>query len=271
MRVLITGSTGLVGSRVVELLPDITFIPLRQSDVDITDEKKTHEFIASQQYDLLLHLAAYTNVDGAEKEPEVAYKSNVLGTKNLFTANNGKPFIYISTGFVFSGKNPPYDEMSVPDPVSEYGRTKYEGEKIIGDKGCIVRLEYPYRSPWDGKKDFVARIRELMENKTPITAVADATITPTFIDDIAHGLKHLMLHYQPGIVHFVGTESLSPYDAFTAIANTFHLDASLITKTSYAGYFAGKAARPQYATVRSLNNTFQPMKSFHEGLAFLSK
>ena len=103
--IMISGSTGLVGSRVVELLKDdFNFIPLIAKEVDITDTIKVDEFINEKEFDIFLHLAAYTNVNGAEFEKELAFKINVEGTENVFNSvlNKNKQFLYISTDFVFS-------------------------------------------------------------------------------------------------------------------------------------------------------------------------
>lgn len=267
MRVVITGSSGLVGSRIIELLDkDIEFIPLSQQSVDITKRNDVASFLHSYEYDALLHLAAYTNVDQAEKEPDLAYAINVNGTQNLFEANRKKPFIYISTGFVFSGNDAPYDESSIPNPISVYGKTKYEGEKIVSKEGAIVRIEYPYRTTWNGKKDFVARIHELLASGKVITGITDSMFTPTYIDDIAYGLLYILKHYSPEIFHLVGSSSLSPYNAALRIATSFQLPKTLVQPTTYEKYFSGKAQRPRNATIISKKSAYYPMKSFDEGL-----
>lgn len=271
-RVVITGSSGLVGTRVVELLEKhIDFIPLSQQQVDITKVNDVRAFLSSQTYDSLLHLAAYTNVDGAEEEKDRAYEINTEGTRNLLEENGIKPFIYISTGFVFSGNNPPYYEDAEPHPISIYGKTKYEGEKIVSGRGMIVRIEYPYRTPWNGKMDFVSRIRELIESGQVVYGITDSTITPTFIDDITQGLLHLINAYSPEIYHLVGKDSLSPFEAAVQIAEAYKLPTKLINPITYDVYFKQKAQRPRYATIKSSKNNFYPMKSFREGLRALQK
>jgi dTDP-4-dehydrorhamnose reductase len=107
MRILITGSTGLIGTRITELLGEkYTFIPLLQSESDITDKVSVDSRLSTVDFDLLLHLAAYTNVDGAEKERELCHKINVDGTRHLFEMCERKKakMIHISTDFVFDGK-----------------------------------------------------------------------------------------------------------------------------------------------------------------------
>lgn len=274
IKVALTGASGLVGSRIVELLSnDFNFIPLPQEKLDITDKNKVETTLNNLDFDIFLHLAAYTNVDGAEINQSLAHKINVDGTKNVFEAviKKNKRFIYISTGFVFDGVNPPYNENGLPNPLSQYAKTKFLGEQIVQNKGMIVRIEYPYRSKYDLKLDFVAGIKKALSENRLLYMVDDIKITPTFIDDIAFSLKHLFHHFQPLIYHLVGSDSLSPYEAGLLIAKTFSLDKSLINKTSAEKYFNNKAPRPKQAIIKSTNNDFYKMKTFEEGLLEVKK
>lgn len=269
LKITLTGADGLVGSRIVELLKeDFQFIPIPQSQMDITDVDQVKNVLLRIDFDLFLHLAAYTNVPGAEKNKELCFKINRDGTKNVFEAVNQKQkkFIFISTDFVFDGINPPYFEDSIPNPSSVYASSKYEGEKIVKDKAMIVRIAYPYRANFELKKDFFRTFKSFLENNKPLLMVTDSLMTPTFIDDIAYGLKYLFNNYSPKIFHLVGSESISPYDAALTVAETFNLDKSLIGKTTYEEYVKGKARLPQFATIKSTNNDFYKMRGFKEGL-----
>jgi len=269
---MISGSTGLVGSRIIELLKDdFNFIQLLAKNVDITDSQKVSNFINEKDFDIFLHLAAYTNVNGAELEKEIAHTINVEGTKNVFDAvlKKGGKFIYISTDYIFSGedKDIVYTEDSKPNPNGIYGITKYEGEKIVKDKGMIIRIAYPFRAYFEDKKDFVASIRSVLERGQEISAVTDSYITPTFIDDIAYALKYLLENFNPEIYHIVGSSYLTPYNALKLIAQNFNLDTGLIRPTSFASYFKEYAAiRPQYSAVKSIKNNFYQMRSFEKSL-----
>lgn len=278
IKVGISGSTGLIGTRIIELLQDrFEFVPLLQTEVDITDKDSTVKAINSMDFDIFLHMAAYTNVDGAEKEKDLAYKINVEGTRYVFEAVSakGKRFIYISTDFVFDGNSPPYYEDSKPHPISYYAETKHQGEQIVnpsaGGKAMIVRFSYPYRARYELKNDFVKSVITSLQERKELKMVTDSSITPTFIDDIAYGLRYLFTHFSPGIIHLVGTDSMSPFVAGKQIAKTFGLDESLIKPTTFAEYFKDKAKRPLYSEMKSKNNTFYKMKSFEEGLAEVVK
>lgn len=269
LKVAITGSTGLVGSRIIELLSNkFKFLPILQEEVDIADQASITQVINNLSFDVFLHLAAYTNVDKAETEQELAYKINAAGTKNVFNAVNqrGKKFIYISTDYVFDGKNPPYDENSVPNPVGTYGKSKYEGEKVVHGKAMIVRISYPYRANFAQKKDIIRTIKSRLEEQMSVKMINDTRITPTFIDDIAYGFAYLFENYSPEIFHLVGASSHTPFEVAELIADTFHLDKKLISKTTFNEYFTHPENRPRDTQIVSLKNNFSRMHTLLEGL-----
>ena len=274
LKIAITGADGLIGSRIIELLNNkFQFIPLPSSLMDITNKDQVYQVLKETNFDLFLHLAAYTNVAQAEIDKDVCFKINVEGTKNVFQAVSfkKKKFIYISTDFVFDGKNPPYFEDSTTNPPGVYAQSKYEGEKIIKNNGMIVRISYPYRASFEKKRDFFRTFKTYLEQKKPLSMITNSLMTPTFIDDIAFGLKYLIENYSPEIFHLVGSQAISPYQAATMIADKFNLDQSLINKTSYEEYIKLKPGLPQYADIRSKKNNFWKMKSFEEGLAEIKK
>ena len=274
LKIALTGADGLVGSRIIELLgQDFDFIPLPQNLMDITDKKQVESVLQNLDFDIFFHLAAYTNVPGAETNKEICFKINIEGTKNVFDLVSGKnkKFIYVSTDFVFDGINPPYDEDSTPNPIGIYAFSKYEGEKIVKDQAMIIRISYPYRSNFELKKDFFRTFKSYLERNKPLSMIADSLMTPTFIDDIAFGLKYLFNNYRSEIFHLVGSQSISPYGAAIKVAETFDLDKSLIGKTTYEEYVKGKARLPQFATIKSNKNNFWKMKTFSEGLEEIKK
>ncbi|MFA6532821.1 MAG: sugar nucleotide-binding protein [Patescibacteria group bacterium] len=274
LKIALTGADGLVGSRIIQLLnKDFEFIPLPQSLMDITNKEQVDSNLKNLDFDIFFHLAAYTNVPGAESNKELCFKINRDGTKNVFEAVNQKQkkFIYVSTDFVFDGISPPYFENSIPNPTSIYASSKYEGEKIVNDHGMIVRIAYPYRARFELKKDFFRTFKFYLENGKTLSMITDSLMTPTFIDDIAYGLKYLFNNYSPEIFHLVGSESISPFDAALTVSEIFNLDKSLIGKTTYEEYVKGKARLPQLASIKSQKNNFYKMRSFKEGLEEIKK
>ncbi len=273
IKIALTGGDGLVGSKIVEILKsdenfDVHLILEQQ--MDITNRESVFNTLKGLNFDVFLHLAAYTNVDKAEIEKEKARKINVEGTRNVFDAvrSMNKNFVYISTDFVFDGKmqKTPFFEDSKPNPISYYGLTKYEGEKIVNGNGTIIRIAYPYRTKFDNKPDLVRNIKSLLEQGKFLSMVTDSLIVPTFIDDIAYALKKFLLskNFKPEIFHLVGTQALSPYECGKIIARTFDLDDSLIKPITYEEYFKGKAKRPRFSDIKSSNNNFCKMGGFEE-------
>jgi len=269
LKVALTGATGLVGSRLVELLnQEIEFVPLSQTMMDITNKDQVFNVLKNTSFDIFLHLAAYTNVDGAEKEKELAHKINVSGTENVFTIVKSlkKKFIYISTDFVFDGNHPPYFEDSQPNPISVYGQTKFDGEKVIGKDGMIVRISYPYRASFEPKKDFFRTFKSYLEKGQTLNLVKDSQMTPTFIDDITEALRYLINNYSTEIFHINGDDSLSSYENAKLVAKVFGLNPFLCQPTTYNEYFKDKAKRPRFAVMKSKKNNFFPMRTFEQGL-----
>lgn len=272
MNIALTGARGLVGSRVMEILIEHghTCIGIASGDMDITDASSVNSYFDTLEADLIIHLAAYTNVDGAENEPDVARTINVTGTKNVYDATHkkGMRMIHISTDFVFDGTQPPYDETSTPHPLGMYAQTKYEAEQVLMHEGSvlsdamIVRITYPYRLDDFPKKDFVRAIKGLLEQGTSVAGISDSLITPTYIDDIGLALCHLVGHFDNEIIHIIGSESLSPREAFLLIARRWKLNESLVGSVRFDEFFTGKAPRPQYQQTVSRKNTFQMMRGF---------
>jgi dTDP-4-dehydrorhamnose reductase len=278
------GISGLVGSRIVELLKDkYTFDNLSlDTGVNITDPSTLSVIRDDKDHPIVIHLAAKADVDGCEADKELgkegaAYKINVEGTQNVVDAckDSGKKIIYISTDFVFDGEHTPkggYTEEDKPHPLNWYAETKYMGEEIVKASGIsytIVRLAYPFRpDAFPVKKDFVHAIMDRLQEGKPIAGVTDHIFTPTYIDDIAFALDKIIETDAMGMYHVVGSQSLTPYDAALLIAEHAGLDRSLISKTNREEYFKNKAARPFDLSLNNakIERLGVHMRTFEEGL-----
>lgn len=272
-KVLVTGGSGLVGSYLIaSQSKKFTWLAPDSKTLDITNQTQTNDYVTQHEFDYCLHLAAYTNVDQAEINKELCQRINVFGTQNLFTAvtSKKKPFILVSTDFVFDGKQKYYDEDSTPKPINYYGLTKYQAEQIVKDKAMIIRLSYPYGSFNKTKPDFVQTVSHRLKTQQTVQGITDSTFTPTYLADIANGLTYFLNHFQAKVYHLVGAESLSPYSAFIKITNVFNLDKTLIIPTSFNQYFQNKAARPKQGTIKSRYQFFQNC-SFTSGLELVKE
>lgn len=277
--ILATGMSGLVGTRIMEILSDqFEFDDLSlTTGIDITNHSLIEEEMGKNNSKIVIHMAAKTDVDGCEDEKILGEEStcwvvNVVGTENIVSSalKTGKKIIYISTDFVFDGTKDEYTEDDIPNPVNWYGDTKYEGESIIQKSGIdylIIRIAYPYRSYFKEKKDFVRRIIDKLNNKEKIAGLTDHILTPTFIDDIAFGLGFLIKHNYSGIFHLVGSQSIKVYDAIETIADIFGYKAD-IYPTTRKEYFKDKAFRPFKLALNNdkITKLGVRMRSFDEGL-----
>jgi len=302
MKILGTGLSGLVGSRIQELLRDkYQFEDLSiTTGVDITDSEKVLSFVASSNAPLVLHLAAKTDVDGCEKDKEkdikilryedikeretawvkekTAWGVNVVGTKNVVNAcaRSGKKLIYVSTDFVFDGKKEEsYSEEDAPAPINWYGQTKYEGEKLVTSSSLswvILRLAYPYRANFQ-KRDFARVLIDRLKNREKVSLITDHIITPTFIDDLPYALDVLLNKESLGIVHVVGSQFISPFEAGVIIANIFGFDKNLLQKTTREDFFKNHAPRPFFLALKNdkIRKLGIKMKSFEEGVLEVKK
>ena len=257
-----TGMTGLIGSRLVELTGgDFDWLPLRhKAGFDITSPDKVDRAISSFSGQAVLHLAAFTDLNAADKERGdkngTCYRINVLGTRNIARAcqKNGKYLIHASTDAVFSGKNKSlYVEDDFPGPIEWYGQTKLWAEEEVLASGCrsaIVRFSYPFRAKFDLKKDFVRKVIDQLTSGEKLTMFSDTVFTPTFIDDIAEAMKVILAKKQAGIFHVVGSTPLSPYDAADEIAAVFDLNKKLVLPQKLDDYLKfGGRPYPRYTAL----------------------
>lgn len=253
--VLGTGLSGMVGTRVTELLSGkYDFIDLSfATGIDITNYDQVLAKFEETPAATVLHMAAKTDVDGCEDdkilgEEGPAWMINVVGTENIVAAakKTGKRVIYISTDFVFNGTKDFYTEEDEPDPINWYSITKHEGEKLVSESGlsfAIARLAYPYRAVYDLKADFVRRILTKAKKGEKLSCLTDHIFTPTFIDDIGDSLDIIIGRKLEGIYHVVGNTSLTPYEAVKKILDTFGLKTEIIPVLREE-FFKDRAYRP---------------------------
>lgn len=285
MKCIGTGLSGLVGSRVVELLPQHTFTNYSlEKGVDITDKASiTNHILEDHESEWVLHMAAYTNVQQAEadrqrNEQSPAWNVNVEATQYIVDAcaASGKKLLYIDTDYAFDGTKDRYTEEDVPHPLGWYAITKSEGAKrvlTLGDRSIVMRISNPYRAHPVGKKDFVHKMLEYMTTGKPISAPKDQLFVPTFIDDIATAIGVLLSKNVHGVFHVVGSQAISPFDAARSLARLYGIDTSHITPTTFATYFEGKAPVPQRAVL--VNAKIQAlgvaMRGFDDGIAEMKR
>ncbi|MBO3741348.1 SDR family oxidoreductase [Actinoplanes flavus] len=246
-----TGLRGMVGDRAVELGGAHRWEAL---DCDVTDASAVHRAVARTPADVVVHFAAYTDLDAAHVQTGdrggPCYRVNVEGTRNLARAcrENGKYLIHVSTDYVFSGdEKEPYRESDRPDPRDWYGRTKYWAEGEVRESGCrfsILRLSFPFRARYRRREDLVRKIiRGLVTGRTP-PMFCDTLVSPTFTDEFVAAIDRVAeLRPPDGLFQCAGGTSLSPYDLTLLVARVFDLDSSRVSALRFADY-ARTAGRP---------------------------
>ncbi len=277
--ILGTGLSGLVGSRVVELLSnEFKFENIsRIAGTDITNKKAVDQKLAQSQAEWIVHFAAKTDVDACElekqqKEKSESWQINVGGTENIvLTAQKyHKRVLFISTDFVFDGTKPYYSENDLPNPPNWYGLTKYEAEKIILQypQNIVLRIAYPYQAQKFTKPDFVHAISHKLKTTGQVSAVIDQYFCPTFIDDIAQALKLLISDKQSGVFHAVGSQTIASYEAALEIARFLGIPADTVRGVTRQEYYQGKAIRPYKLSLKNdkITSLGMHLKTLTEGL-----
>ena len=230
-RFLILGGSGLIGSRFTDLVAEEKHIIPKEEELDITDSKIVNTFFEKHKndFDVCINFAAYTNVDGAEKERNdkngIVWKLNVDAVKDVAgeCKKHNKFLIYLSTDFIFPGteENPgPYKEdtklQETMDNIGWYGWTKLMGEKEIAKSGCehaIVRTAYPFRAaPYELKKDYANGILDLFDQGKLYPLFSDQQLTPVFIDDLVIALEKIAELRKTGVYHVVTSDTTTPFD-----------------------------------------------------------
>lgn len=193
-RVYITGAKGMLGQALVPILKKrYDVFPTDLEECDVRDLGIVIEEICSSNPRFVFHLAAMTDVDGCERNPDEAYRTNTIGTRNVALAcqNCDATMIYINTGSVYNGQKPePYIEFDTPDPMSVYAKSKYQGELYVRD---LLAKFYIFYAGWmfgggpDDKK-FVAKIIELARKNDTLKIVDDKFGSPTYTVDLSRAI-----------------------------------------------------------------------------------
>ena len=249
MRILITGANGQLGCDLQRTLASHELILMDIPTFDLT-KSSCEEQVASAQSDLVIHAAAYTDVDGAEHQPDLAMAVNAQGTEWVArgAARAKARLIYISTDYVFDGlKKTPYLEIDMANPLNQYGKSKLEGERRALDlcpNSLVVRTSWLYGTHG---KNFVNTMMRLAVEQPELRVVADQRGCPTNAADLAQALAQMLRVNMRGIVHATGTGDCTWYELASAIVSVMGRQNPIhpIT-TAEAGR---RAARPGYSVL----------------------
>lgn len=286
MTILVTGANGQLGNemRLVALKSQDRYIfsDVRQNDgvetvcLDMTDFEAVRSFVAGNEVDVIVNCAAYTDVNAAESNEELAESLNVTGPGNLALAMReaGGLLVHVSTDYVFGGDscNVPYDEMQECAPSGVYGRTKFLGEQRVRSTGCahvILRTSWLYS---EFGNNFCRKMLDLMSVKPEIKVVFDQVGTPTYALDLAEAIAAVLADYKAechakrcidgcysksGIYHYSDEGVCSWYDFAEMIAEYAGLKSCEITPC-HSDEFPSPVRRPAYSVLDKtrIKNTF---------------
>ena len=245
-RILIIGANGMLGQRTVDFYknqPQTELLTLSVEDkpvfnnvdyvsCNIAERDQVKKIIYNFCPDFIVNAAAYTNVDKSETDRETAWKINVKAVEYISEAARvlDARIVHISSDYIFDGKNGPYDENAVPNPLGYYGRTKLASEnalKISGAMFTILRTNVLYGIA-NSRPDFVRWVVQSVRAGNEIRIVTDQINNPTFIDDLVQAVNKVIEFRKTGIYNIGGKEFLSRYEFTMTIADFFNLDKSLI-------------------------------------------
>jgi dTDP-4-dehydrorhamnose reductase len=235
--VLITGAAGQLGHALADRYPDAR--ALTRADWDVTDPAP-----AGLSADLVLHTAAWTDVDGAEEDPQSAAAVNVGGVQHA--AELGAPLVVWSTDYVFDGaKGEPYVESDAASPLGAYGRTKLHGEAAAGEQAWIVRTSWLFGAT---SKNFVRTMLRLGAERDEVAVVDDQRGSPTYVGHLAAATEQVV-RLPHGLYHVAAAGDCTWADFAQAIFEEAGLNVRVRRITS--AEFGARAPRPAYSVLRS--------------------
>lgn len=251
---LVTGAGGMIGDYLIPTFhPDEMMLTTRQT-LDVTDHRAVSRLIRELRPQVVLHLAAQTNVDLCQQQPDMAFQVNAMGVQNVALACRSVDavMVYISTAGVFDGeKTEPYTEYDIPAPVNTYAYAKWQGEIAVQ---TFVLRHFIVRAGWmmgGGVKDkkFVGVIARLCRERSQLRVVHDTFGNPTYCKDFVEVLRRLIETEQYGIYDLVNSGGASRYEIAMEIVD--YLDAKVQVIPVSSAEFPLPAPRPRSEVVRN--------------------
>lgn len=274
-KILITGASGLLGYWLTKVLyGKYKVIPTYLANkpyekefknsipMDITNSESVRKILEEVKPDIIIHVAALTDVDLCEKDKQLAYNINVNGTRNLVRASKDvKLFVYISTDYVFDGDRGNYKEDDIPNPINYYGLSKLLGEEIVKtlENYIIIRTSGLYGYSPTGKKNFGIIALEKLLNNENVFAFTDQILSPTYVEHLAIAIEKLLeTNLSEEIIHLCG-DAISRYEFAKRLARFLGKEDLVIpTSLSSANFIA---RRPRNS---SLNREKQKTYKLYE-------
>lgn len=253
MRILITGAKGQLGRELLrQLAQDVVRDP-GHAELDVTDALKTIDTIASFRPEVVIHCAAYTDTQGCERDPDMAYKVNALATRNVAVAcqQNDAAMVYVSSNEVFDGtKKSAYLEFDEPNPLNAYARSKLAGERYVQTlltRFWIVRTAWLYA---EAGNNFVSKVVKMAHDRGKLTVVTDEISSPTWCTDLAEAMSKLIRQPLYGIYHFTNQGACSRFEWARKILELSGMDGVPVVPTTQRE-FGNACVKPAQSELRN--------------------
>lgn len=294
-KILITGSNGLLGQKLLKLLSDNSDYKIiatsrgenrvtqtsgfEYKSLDICNENEVLNIVDEVKPDYIINTAAMTNVDQCEDDKEACWQLNVNSVEYLIKAceKTGAFLLHLSTDFIFDGTEGPYTEEGIPNPVSYYGESKLAAEKLLFDsniKWSIARTILVYGiTEGMSRSNIILWVKNSLEEGKNLTIVNDQCRSPTLAEDLAMGCFLIVKKDATGVFNISGKDVLTPYDMAMQTVEFFGLDKSLIEETD-GSKFQQRAKRPPktgFIIDKAVNEIGYAPHSFMEGIEILSQ
>lgn len=293
MKILITGSNGLLGQKIIKQLKEkgLPFLatslgenrnpdcpPEAYKTLDISNQVEVGLTLKEYHPDAIIHTAAITNVDYCELNPVECHTVNVMATSYLFEASKslGTHFIALSTDFVFDGEQGDYKETDLPNPLSVYAQSKCEAEKLLQEssykKWSIVRTIIVFGNGNNlSRSNIVLWAKEALSSGKELNIIDDQFRAPTWADDLAWACIRIAQIHKFGIYHISGPETFSIYELVLRVAKFCGLETSCVNKTNSESLNQAAKRPPKtgFDLSKSRNELAYAPMSFEESLSLL--
>jgi dTDP-4-dehydrorhamnose reductase len=294
MRILITGSNGLLGQKLVHLLSSDSNVELIATakgenrlknegiytyhSMDVTSKDAILDIFEKTKPEVVIHTAAMTNVDQCETDKENCWQQNVYAVEYLIAAAkiHNSFLLHLSTDFIFDGLAGPYDEQGIPNPVSFYGWSKLAAEKLVESSDinwAVARTILVYGIAQDmSRSNIILWVKKSLEEGKSIKVVNDQWRTPTLAEDLAEGCILIAKKKAKGVFNVSGKDFLNPFQMAIKTADFFNLDKSLIQEVDGSTFTqtAKRPAKTGFNIDKAMHELGYNPKSFDEGIAFVA-
>jgi len=269
VKLLVCGAAGMLGRDLVRAaeLSDHEVIATGRAKLDVTDADAVNRAVEAAGPEAIVNCAAYTNVDGAESEPEAAMRVNAHGARNVAAAAAAvdASVLYVSTDYVFDGsKEEPYLESDEPNPLGSYGASKLAGEI---DTAAVNPRHHLVRTSWlfgTGGRNFVETMLALGSGQDEVTVVSDQVGSPTYTAHVAEGIVRVLASDSYGLHHVAAAGQCSWYDFAVAIFDRASISCSVVPTTTDA--IGRPAPRPQYSVLATERDDAVHLPDWRAGL-----